>query len=214
MTIKKAPCAGGGRRRRVSRNYFNTTWSILLFGSLVSGCAFSNVEVRLSTEATSAYSGGQDRPLAISSFVDQRPIKGRIGMQKNGYGMDTANAVADQSVDAWLTARLAGELRSAGFQIVSDGAAPNATKINGQVLKLFVEPVQQWSTVDVETDLSVRIQVTRPDGFQAERQYFVKAVDQGMASLSGAYTASVSKATEVLMKRIVVDVINLMNKFP
>jgi hypothetical protein len=70
------------------------------------------------------------------------------------------------------------------------------------------------ASVDLETDLSVRIRVTRPDGVEAERQYFVKGIDQGLASLAGSYTASLRKATDTLMKRIVADVINLLNRFP
>lgn len=188
--------------------------AFLMLGGLVSGCAFANVNVSLPTGPTAGYSGGQGRALIIPTFVDQREVKDRIGMQKNNFGMDTANALPDQSVETWLTARLGEELRSAGFQIVSDGTNAKATKVQGYILKLFIEPVVQWMTVDVETDLSVRIRVTRPDGVEAERQYFVKGIDQGLASLAGSYTASLRKATDTLMKRIVADVINLLNRFP
>ncbi len=193
----------------------NVAWmSSIILGAWLSGCAFANVTVKLPTEPTAGYSGGVGRAVVVPAFVDQRAIKDRIGMQKNGYGADTANAVANQSVESWLGVRLGAELRSAGFQIVSEGANPKATKLQGYVLKLFIEPVQQWMTVDLETDLSVRIRVTRPDGVEAERRYFVKGVEQGLASMAGSYTASVDKAADVLMKRIVADVINLLNKFP
>jgi hypothetical protein len=188
--------------------------AFVMLAGLVSGCAFANVNVSLPADTTAGYSGGQGRALIIPTFVDRREVKERVGMQKNNFGMDTASAVPDQSVDAWLTARLASELRSAGFQIVSEGPNPKASRVQGYILKLFIEPVQQWMTVDLETDLSVRIRVTRPDGVEAERQYFVKGVEQGLASLAGSYTASVRKATDTLMKRIVADVINLLNRFP
>lgn len=200
--------------RKLAPGRFIRTCGLILLGGLVSGCAFANVNVSLPTDSTAGYSGGQGRTLIIPTFVDQRQVKDRIGMQKNNFGMDTASAVPDQSVDAWLTARLEAELRSAGFQIVSDGANPKASKVQGYILKLFIEPVQQWMTVDLETDLSVRIRVTRPDGVEAERQYFVKGVEQGLASLAGSYTASLKKATDTLMKRIVADVINLLNRLP
>jgi hypothetical protein len=189
-------------------------YAILILGGLVSGCAFSNVDVSLPTGSTSGYSGGQGRSLIIPAFVDQRQIKNRIGMQKNGFGMDTANALPDQSVETWLTTRLGTELQSSGFQIVSEGTNPKAAKVQGYLLKLFIEPVQQWTTVDLETDLSVRLRVTRPDGLEAERQYFVKGAGQGLMSLGGAYSASLNNATDVLLKRVVADVINLLNKFP
>ena len=128
--------------------------------------------------------------------------------------MDTANAVPDQSIESWLTTRLGAELQSSGFQIVSEGANSKAAKVEGYILKLFIEPVQQWATMDLETDFSVRIRVTRSDGLEAERRYFVKGVGQGLMSLGGAYNASLSNATDTLMKRIVADIINLLNKFP
>lgn len=189
-------------------------YAIVMLGGLVSGCAFSNVDVSLPTGSTTGYSGGQGRALIIPTFVDQRQIKERIGMQKNGYGMDTANAVPDQSVETWLTSRLGAELRSSGFQIVSEGRDSKAAKVQGYILKLFIEPVMQWSTVDLETDFSVRLRVARADGLEAERRYFVKGVGQGLMSLSGAYSASLNNATDALMKRIVADIINLLNRFP
>lgn len=128
--------------------------------------------------------------------------------------MDTANAIADQSVDGWLASRLGAELKAVGFQVVGDGAQPKAVKIQGYVLKLFTEPVQQWTTMDIETDLAVRIQIIRSDGLEAERRYFIKGVEQGMMSLSGAFDGSVNKAADALMKRLVPDIINLLNKYP
>ena len=188
--------------------------TVVILATIVSGCAFSNISVNLPTQPTSGYSGGENRAVLVPKFIDQRDIKDRIGMQKNGYAMDTANAIPDQSVDAWLAARLAAELNSAGFQVLGDGANPKAIKIQGYVLKMFTEPVVQWTTVDVETDLAVRIQLIRGDGLEAERRYFVKAVQQGMMSLSGAFNGSVNKASDALMKRLVPDIINLLNKYP
>ncbi len=196
------------------RKYVLSPIVALILGGMVSGCAFTNISVTLPTQPTSGYSGGDDRLITVMKFIDQREIKDRIGMQKNGYGMDTANAIADQSVDAWLSARLADELKAVGFQVVGDGGQPKAIKIQGYLLKLFAEPVQQWTTVDVETDLDVRIKLSRPEELEAERRYFIKGVEQGLMSLTDAFNGSVNKATDALMKRLVPDIINLLNKYP
>jgi len=188
--------------------------AIIIVSAAVSGCAFTKVDVQMPTGSSSGLSGGQNRALAIAAVADQRQIKDRIGMQKNNYGSDTANAIPDQKVETWLADRLAAELKAAGFQITGDGANPKAAVLQAHLLKLFIEPVQQWSTVDLETDLSVKLRLTRPDGLEAERQYFVKGLGQAMMSASGAYSASLKNATDTLMKRIVADVINLLNKFP
>ncbi len=195
------------------RKEFSILLTVLVLVTGVYGCAFTNIPVTLPTQPTSGYSGGDNRVVLVPKFIDQREIKDRIGMQKNGFGADTANALADQSVDAWLAARLAAELKAAGFQVVGE-EANKAIKIQGYVLKMFAEPVQQWSTVDVETDLAVKIQLTRGDDLEAERRYFVKAVEQGLMSLSGGFNGSVNKASDALMKRLVPDIINLLNKYP
>lgn len=186
---------------------------VVMLGTVVSGCAFSNVSVTLPTQPTAGYSGGANRVLSVPKFIDQRQMKNRIGMQKNGYGMDTANVVSDQNVDTWLAARLAAELKSAGFQVVGEEANTKAIRIQGYVLKMFTEPVQQWTTMDLETDLAVRIQVVRGDGLEAERRYFVKGIEQGMMSVSSSFNGSVNKASDALMKRLVPDIINLLNKY-
>jgi hypothetical protein len=186
----------------------------VMLAVIATGCAFSNVSITLPTQPTSGYSGGNNRVVSVPKFIDQREIKDRIGMQKNGFAMDTANAIPDQSVDAWLAGRLTVELKAAGIQVDDDGANPKAVKIQGYVLKMFTEPVVQWTSVDLETDLAVRMQVIRGDGLEAERRYFVKAVEQGMMSLSGAFNSSVNKASDALMKRLVPDVINLLNMYP
>jgi len=202
------------RNRANRRSNLLIPLTVVILASVVSGCAFSNISVNLPTQPTSGYSGGDNRVVSVPKFIDQRDIKDRIGMQKNGFAMDTANAIPDQSVDAWVAARLAAELKAAGFQVIGDEADPKAIKIQGYVLKMFTEPVVQWTTVDLETDLAVRIQLIRGDGLEAERRYFVKAVEQGMMSLSGAFNGSVNKASDALMKRLVPDIINLLNKYP
>jgi len=197
----------------VAKSFRVSAWAVAILAGALSGCAFTNIPVSLPTQPTSGYSGGENRVLTVPKFIDQRQIKDRIGMQKNGYGMDTANAIPDQNVDGWLTARLAAELQAVGFQVVGDGTQAKATKIQGYVTKLFTEPVQQWTTMDLETDLAVRIQLSRPDGLEAERRYFIKGVEQGMMSLSGAFNGSVNKTSDALMKRLIPDIINLLNKF-
>ena len=91
--------------------------STMIVAGLVTGCAFSNVPVNLPTQPTTGYSGGDNRVLVVPKFLDERQIKDRIGMQKNSYGMDTANAVPDQNVDEWLAARLAAELRAVAARV-------------------------------------------------------------------------------------------------
>jgi hypothetical protein len=109
---------------------------------------------------------------------------------------------------------LGNELKSAGFRVSPQGDNPNATKIQGFTHQLFIEPIVQWTTVDLESDISVLIRVSRPDGLEAERRYFVKGLEQALFGLDDTYAASLRKSSDDLMKRVVADIINLLNRFP
>lgn len=193
-----------------------TRWLPLLalVGGLTGGCAFGDLTIQMPQPGTTTgYSGGNERALIVPAFVDKRPEQ-RIGMKKNNYGMDTANVFPNQNADEWLGSRLGNELRSAGFRVNPQGDNPNATKIQGFTHQLFIEPVVQWTTVDLESDISVLIRVSRPDGLEAERRYFVKGLEQALFGLEDTYAASLRKASDDLMKRVVADIINLLNRFP
>ena len=187
---------------------------LVLVGGLNGGCAFSDLTIQMpQPDTTTGYSGGNERVLIVPAFVDKRAEQ-RIGMKKNNYNMDTANVFANQSVNEWLGTRLSNELRSAGFIVNPQGDNPNAAKIQGFTRQLFIEPVIQWTTVDLESDLSVLIRVSRPDGLEAERRYFVKGLEQALFGLDDTYARSLRKSSDDLMKRVVADIINLLNRFP
>ena len=186
-----------------------------MFAGLTAGCAFGDLTIQVPNPTdTTGYSGGNDRVVIVPPFVDKRP-RSRIGMKKNSYGMDTANVLANQDISSWLGARLGNELKAAGFRVNPPGENATATKIQGFTHQFFIEPVIQWTTVDIESDISVLIRVTRPDGLEAERRYYVKGLEQAfLAEFGDSYVPSLSKASNDLMKRIMADIINLLNRYP
>lgn len=187
---------------------------LIIFLGLTAGCAFGDITIQLPQPGvTTGYSGGNERVLLVPPFIDKRPEQ-RVGMKKNGYGMDTANVFASQDVNSWLSMRLSNELTAAGFRVNPPGDSPSATKIQGFTHQLFIEPVVQWTTVDVESDIGVSIRVSRPDGLEAERGYYVKGMEQALFGLDDTYPASLRKSSDDLMKRIVADIINFLNRFP
>ena len=188
---------------------------ITIVGAVFAGCAFSNITVPMPQPGgTTGYSGGADRTVVVPAFVDKRYDQSRVGMKKNNFNQDTASVLPSLNVNEWLGTRLGNELKSAGFRVGTTGENVTATKVQGFTQKLFIEPVVQWSTVDVETDLSVLIHVSRPDGLEAERRYFVKGLDPALMALEDSYASSLRQAMDALMKRVVADIINLLNRFP
>ena len=208
------------RGTRSSRTTLRPTFSrcevliILILGAEIAGCAYSDITVPMPPVAgTSLYSGGADRPVVVPAFVDKRPDQRRIGMRTSSRKEYIGNVLPAMNVNEWLGARLGHELKSAGFQLVAEGDNAKASRIQGFTRKLFIEPVVGWFSGDVETDLSILIHVSRPDGLEAERRYFVKGHASTFIATEYSYVSSLRQARDTLMKRVVADIINLLNRF-
>ena len=194
---------------------------LVLVGGLTSGCQSPSGGVNRDFTlplpqpgVTTRYSGGNERVLIVPPLVDKRAEQ-RIGMRKSHTDKDVGSVFADQNVNEWLRSRLSNELNSAGFRLNPQGDDPNATTVQGFIYELFMEWVTHWSTVDLESDISVLIHVSRPDGLEAERLYFVKGVKQAYPFVTqAAYAASLRKSSDDLMRRVVADIIDLLNRYP
>ncbi|GJL52340.1 YajG family lipoprotein [Candidatus Nitrospira salsa] len=199
----------------LSKSFVKALCLTAMLTTQASGCAFTDITAELPlTGPTIDFSGGKGQVLVLAPFTDKRQVSNRIGMKKNGYGQDTADVFPNKDVLPWLHERLSSELKVAGFTVATDNAGRGDVEVNGTLLKLFIEPVIQWSTVDHEADFSVQLQVKRPDGLKATRKYYVKGINQGLIASQGHYTAALNKATMTLMKRVVADLINLLNQYP
>ena len=146
---------------------------------------------------------------------DRRPFKHRIGMKKNGYGMDTADVFPRQNVSLWLHERMTSELNSAGFKVVPKKGVESGTEITTTLLFLFTEPVMQFSTVDFEGDISLLLHLERDDGLIAEKKYYVKDIQSEYLVLDfeKEFTSTVKNAADQLMVRVINDVIDLLGKY-
>lgn len=195
---------------------------LVLVGGLTSGCQFPGSDINRDFTlplpqpgVTTTYSGGNERVLIVSPLVDKRAEQ-RIGMRKSVTDKDDIGSVfANQNVNEWLRSRLSNELNSAGFRVNPQGDHPNATIISGFINELFIEWVAHTWSVDLESDISVLIHVSRSDGLEAERLYFVKGVEQVSTWASqAAFAASLRKSSDDLMRRVVADIIDLLTRYP
>jgi hypothetical protein len=59
--------------------------------------------------------GNQRQVIATVPFPDSRQIRDRCGVQKGGYGNETASAVCQGDPARWIAELLAGELKASGF---------------------------------------------------------------------------------------------------
>lgn len=183
-----------------------------------SGCAFTDINLKLPTTFSGKrLSGGDGREIVIvTPFADQRDIQERCGMQKNGYNMDTADALCDVSPAARLAELLAGALRNAGFEVKTAGEAEklSGVEIEGTLLKFFVEPVMGFAMGSLETDVHVRLVASSRNGLNAERSFFIKGTRSAVASSAGNFQRSVDDAIEQTIRQMVAAIISLFNRYP
>ena len=185
---------------------------------LLTACAFTDITVDTADTSGSLHiSGGENREIVLLvPYDDERNIQNRCGMKKNGYNMDTADVFCSTPPAQQLAEAVAEELRNAGFNVRTQGEASKASgvKIQGALLKFFVEPVIGFTTVSMETDISVHLIATSNNGLNAERTFFVKGVQSAMVATKSNFQGSVNNATAQIVKQIVTAIITLMNRYP
>jgi hypothetical protein len=196
------------------------TIAMLLFvGLFSSACAFTNIPLTLPTQGLEKTIGGGEgrQVIVIKPFSDDRTQKNRCGMQKNGYNMDTADAVCQSDPSAWIAALLADELRASGFEVIetSAGHRPGALRVDGSLRQLFVEPVIGAWTGSLEADLSVELRASSETGLDAKRTFFVKGWKGGqLASTMQPYHTALHRATQALLEEMVRAIVELMDRYP
>jgi hypothetical protein len=192
---------------------------LLIVGVLGSGCAFTEVPLTLPTSGLErTISGGNDRQIVVViPFTDERMIRHRCGMKKNGYNMDTADAICQGDPNAWFATLLANELRASGFTVLTAGAEhrPGALQLEGSLLKIFVEPVIGFWVGSLEADLSVNLRASSDTGLAAERTFFVKGWKGGqLAATSQPYHTALHRATQQILEEMVRAILELMDEYP
>ncbi len=182
------------------------------------GCAFGSMPITLPTAPLEAtVRGGNGRQIVVVTPFSDARAQERCGMKKNGYNMDTADAVCESAPGAWFAERLSRELRAAGFEVVAPGASPkpSALRLEGSMLQLFIEPIIGFWSGSVEADLSVRLRATSQTGLAAERTFFVKGWKGGIQVVTAQpYHTAAHRATQALLEETVRAIVELMDRYP
>jgi hypothetical protein len=196
------------------------TACILLWALVVAlpGCALTEVHIKPPESGLKApIPGGNQRQVVVAiPFSDARQIKDRCGVQKGGYGNETATAVCQGDPARWIAELLAGELKASGFTVLAaeDGARDSALRLEGILLKIFAEPVVGFWSATVETDLSVKLVATSKTGLRAERTFFVKGEEQSVIWPQGIFNDSVANGSRDLLGKMVNAILELMKLHP
>jgi uncharacterized lipoprotein YajG len=135
------------------------------------GCAFESGYLRTSNPVVGSVEQAQGRGQTfVVTVEDARNDKNRIGIKKNGYGMETANIYADGSVDTWLRDSFAATLVDAGYKPAS-AEMPATWRMRLRVLDVFTENTPQAWDVQYGARVSVELVVTTTDGRTWARRF-------------------------------------------
>jgi len=208
------------RRTKPNRNAtgFRHGFPVLLPVLFLSACAITDMNVDLPNryEGMQFYGGEGREVVIVVPFSDQRQIKERCGMKKNGYNMDTADVFCSAPPATRLADLLAQALQEAGFRVKTHGEPdnPSGVMVEGTLLKFFVEPVIGFAMGSLETDIQVRLTATSKNGLRAERSFFVKGTKSAMAGTASNYQRSVDQAVKRIVQQMAAAIISLFNQYP
>lgn len=139
--------------------------------------------------------------IGLVTFVDQRSDKSVVGTMRNGFGMRTADVLANNSVTEWVTQAVKLELEKSGYAVTL-GAAPAAgTVVSGEVLKVFCDMYMSYTG-----QVSLRVQLSRDGKDLLTRNYD----GEGSAGIAFAGTAesfaeSLSRALAAALKPFIAE---------
>jgi uncharacterized lipoprotein YajG len=182
---------------------------LLIAGSLAAACAFGERQAHLGypPEPDAALVSSAEAALAsrgivyIGNFGDVRSSKMIVGHVRNGFGMKTAEVVAQRDVPGWVREALAHELKASGYQVM-DGVAPeDGATISGDIIRVYCDA---YFTYDGEVTL--RMETGRAG------QSLVKNVYTGTGSAGlnwgatgDSYSESLSMALQSALRKFIAD---------
>ena len=191
--------------------------ALAVAGLVASGCALTDVTLKPPPqfEVAPGSRRGQGREIVVvRPFRDARSVS-RCGMKKNGYNVDTASVlcVAPASMIADLVAH---HLSLAGFRVLRDrrDAGPSTIILTGSLDQAFVEPKNNFFSVEIETDVELKLRATTTYGFSAERRFYVKGDEATFFASDDDMQRSFDAGVRKLVSGVVGAVANLSEHLP
>lgn len=191
--------------------------TLALAGLLASGCALTDVTLQppQQFEVAPGSRRGQGREIVVvRPFRDARSTS-RCGMKKNGYNVDSASVLC-AAPGRTIADLVADHLSQAGFRVLRDrrDASPSTIILTGSLEQLFVEPKSNYFSVEIETDVALRLRATTSYGFSAERRFYVKGDEATFFASDDDMQRSFDAGVRKLVSGVVGAVANLSEHLP
>jgi Short C-terminal domain len=134
-----------------------------------------------------------------------------IGEVRNGYGMHTADVIADNSVAEWLTNAVTMELEKAGYKvIISD---KNNSSSNFEMGGSIVE-VHCTAMLTYEGRVTFFVQLQRNGKILLQKSYTGNGnTGVNWVAASASYDSSIEAALSDAIKNLIPDVNTAINTF-
>lgn len=147
---------------------------------------------------------GQAQQVRLS-VTDERSKRERIGNVRNTFGMDTADVVTNDDVQAWVDEALMVELENAGYEIVRS----TDPVVNDDVIALDAEILEVYCDVYLTYDGDVSLLVTlEREGQEPVKRQFEGEGSVGLnwAATAASYSESLALALQDAISEILVEV--------
>lgn len=192
--------------------------ALVFLGGSLSGCAFGNRQVTLTyppentsgviQTAEAATRTPANHEDIVIDFVDRRSDKGVIGEVRNGWGMHTADVVAVNGVQKWVSGAVKSELEAAGYSVSVRNpkmSLPPGILLSGEILTVYCTALFSY-----EGKVSFIAKVIKDNKELIDKRYSGKgSAGLNWAATSDAYDQSLSLALSSAVKQLVKDVENL-----
>lgn len=137
---------------------------VALTAMAAQACALVDNEVQLEYQAVAGLtsSSGNARVIFLSLIEDSRPDKSRVGVIRNGYGMETAKVLSKDDASVWVSNTLKGNLEQVGYTVraVDADFVPSANQLHlsGQLIKTYSDPQIGFLSITMRGDVQATMQ--------------------------------------------------------
>ncbi len=127
-------------------------------------CAFVDNEVQLEYQNVPGIAVGalKQGTIYLSLFEDRRIDKTKIGVIRNGYGMETAKVLTKDDPAIWVSNTLKGNLERIGYKVdtVEKGFSPGQGQfyLSGNITKVYSDPKVGFFVITVHGDVEALLQ--------------------------------------------------------
>lgn len=188
---------------------------------LASGCALMNQHVELHDLAAAPLPRTVSRDVLLRDLYDARSDPTRVGVVKNGWGMETAMVFSDDDVPAVLSDALAAALHSVGWTVRR--AAPTevvpppqgeAWVVSGWVRSVMSEPIVGMWAIDLVAEAEVTLEVrTAARVYRRTVRGFEKLPDN-FVCLTGCAESGLKAAMAKAVRDAALALIELSERVP